>query len=98
MGQKDGWQDIGLVAAGSIHLRPRITVRPEILPGDPTSVGIVSRQEVPPLDPWPGTLPWVEEAISMRMEDVCGLARDAYPTSSEEPVAISEAHIPAVWI
>ena len=30
----------------------------------------------------------------MRMEDVCGLAADACPTSSQEAVAISEAHIP----
>ena len=30
----------------------------------------------------------------MRMEDICGLAADPCPTSSQEAVAISEAHIP----
>lgn len=80
-GQEAGWQPvpIGLVAAGSIHLRLRATdyrqqradppegaecwhrLRPGSCPSRPVARHIAA--------------PWrVEEAISMRMEDVCGLA------------------------
>ena len=99
---------IGLVAAGSIHLRLRATDYGQssgvILPGEARTGVLASSpgRKLPLDEPWPGTLPPLGasegrgSAISMRMEDVCGLAAEdaSCPASSQEALAISEAHIP----